>query len=57
MFVVIAVHARLARFSAAEAIQSPWQVEYRLVADEQPLIEAAIIELVRGDLSVRVFVL
>ncbi|MBP7548558.1 MAG: molybdopterin adenylyltransferase [Corallincola sp.] len=29
-----------------EYLSSPWQAEYRLVADEQPLIEAALCELV-----------
>lgn len=32
----------------AEAVESPWQAEYRLVPDEQPLIEQAIIDLVRA---------
>lgn len=31
----------------AEAVASPWEAEYRCVSDEQPLIEAAIKELVR----------
>ncbi len=31
----------------AEAVQSPWEAQYRLVPDEQPLIEQAIIDLVR----------
>lgn len=31
-----------------EAIESPWAVRYKLVADEQPLIEDAMTELVRS---------
>ena len=30
-----------------DAIQSPWQAHYRLVPDEQPQVEQAIIDLVR----------
>jgi molybdopterin adenylyltransferase len=32
----------------ADAVSSPWSAVYRLVPDEQPQIEAAIKELVRG---------
>jgi hypothetical protein len=32
----------------ADAVESPWTAEYRLVADEQPSIEAAIVELARA---------
>jgi hypothetical protein len=31
-----------------EAVASPWEAEYRVVADERPDIEAAIIEMVPG---------
>jgi molybdopterin adenylyltransferase len=31
-----------------EAVESPWQAHYRLVPDEQPLIEQALKDLVSG---------
>jgi hypothetical protein len=31
-----------------EAIESPWEADYRVIPDEQPLIEQAIIDMVGG---------
>jgi molybdopterin adenylyltransferase len=30
----------------SEAVQSPWTADYRVIPDEQPLIEQAIIDMV-----------
>ncbi len=35
----------------AEAVASPWEADYRVIPDEQPLIEAAIVDMV-GSLGV-----
>jgi hypothetical protein len=34
-----------------EAVESPWKAHYRLVPDEQPLIEQALKELVGGNMT------
>lgn len=31
-----------------DAVESPWEAVYRLVPDEQPLIEQALVDLVRA---------